>query len=303
MGTFGDISVVIPSYNGRQHLVRCLRTMQEHLPDAEVVVVDGGSADGSFEMVASEFPWVVLASCQNHGWAHATNRGMELATKRFLLLLNSDAFPTTAAVEALRERLRSDEAVAAAAPLLRNEDGTRQSVFGTWYWPNWWAIAHPTPVPVVSAACMMTTRELVERVGAFDETFFLYNEELDWCRRARSDGFRVELLPIEVTHVGGGSTVRSPLLQLESWRGFVYLSSKHWPSWVTTCLRETMRLHGLVLKRVDPRADYRSMWARLESIMSREAYAESPFDLSGRGVPHPFWARVTSTEARAWGAE
>jgi hypothetical protein len=156
---------------------------------------------------------------------------------------------------------------------------------------------------VISAACMMTTRDLFERVGAFDESFFLYNEELDWCRRARSGGFRVELLPTECTHVGGGSTTRSPLLQLESWRGFVYLSSKHWPSWVTACLREGMRGYGSVLKRVDPRADYRPMWARLESIMIREAYRESPFDLSGRGVPHHSESRHAYPAERAWGAE
>jgi len=285
MMTFGDISVVVPSYNARRHLVRCLETLREHLPDAEVVVVDGMSVDGSAEMVAREHPWVTLLRCSNHGWAHATNRGVELTTRPFLLFLNSDAFPTANAIDAMRARLRARTEVAAVAPMLENEDGSRQALFGLWYWPTWREITRITSVPLLSAACLMTTRAHFERIGAFDEGFFLYNEELDWCRRARRAGYLLEILPRSVTHIGGGSTVANPLLQLESQRGFVYLSTKHFPGWVTTCLREAMRVQGSVLKRVDPRPEYRSMWTQLESIMSREAYRESPFDLSGRGVP------------------
>jgi N-acetylglucosaminyl-diphospho-decaprenol L-rhamnosyltransferase len=285
MTSFRDVSVIVPSYNARRHLARCLRALRDGLPDIEVVVVDGKSADGSAEMVAREHPEVTLLTCSNHGWAHATNRGVEVTTRQFLLFLNSDAFATASAVDVMRARLQEDAEVAAVAPMLENEDGSRQAVFGLWYWPTWRPITRVTPVPLLSAACMMTTRAHFERIGAFDEVFFLYNEEMDWCRRARHAGYRLELVPRSVTHVGGGSTTKSPLLQLESQRGFVYLSSKHFPSWVTTCLREAMRMEGALLKRVDPRPEYRSMWSRLESLMTRAAYDESPFDLSGRGVP------------------
>jgi len=284
MTSFPDLSVIIPSYNARHHLARCLAGVTE-LPGAEVIVIDGASTDGSAAMVKQDYPSVILHSCQNHGWAYATNRGVELATRRYFLLLNSDAYPTEEALLAMRERLQVRADLAAVAPMLLNVDGSRQALFGLWYWPTWREITKPTAVPVVSAACMMTTREHLARVGAFDEAFFLYNEELDWCRRARHAGLTIEILPRSVVHVGGGSTMKNPLLTLESWRGFVYLSEKHWPEWTTSCLREGMRVLGSIFKRVDPRPGYRPMWSQLESIMKRRAYRESPFELSGRGVP------------------
>src|SRR6187399_3501312 len=87
---FADVSIVVPSYNARHHLERCLDTLREHAPGAEVIVVDGESADGSAEMVANKYPWVSLLTCANHGWGHATNRGVAIAKRQFLLLLNSD---------------------------------------------------------------------------------------------------------------------------------------------------------------------------------------------------------------------
>lgn len=286
MTSFADLSVIIPSYNARHHLNRCLAMIREELPGAEVIVIDGDSADDSAGMVRREHPHVILRACRNHGWAYATNRGVELSTRRFFLFLNSDAYPTRHAVRAMRDRLLRRSDLAAVGPMLLNEDGTRQSLFGFWYWPTWRDITQPTEVPVLSAACMMTTRERFEQVGAFDESFFLYNEELDWCRRAHQSGFGLEMLPSTVVHVGGGSTTKNPLLTLESWRGFVYLSEKHWPAWTTTVLREAMRVQGFIFKRVDPRPSYRSMWSQMESMMKRGAYHESPFDVSGRGVPN-----------------
>jgi GT2 family glycosyltransferase len=284
--SFTDLSIIIPSYNARHHLTRCLSGVRRDLPGAEVIVVDGASSDESAAMVARDFPEVRLHAGPNHGWAYATNRGVELSTRRFLLFLNSDAYPTRDAVLLMLERLEQKSQVAAVAPMLLNEDLTRQALFGWWYWPTWREITEPTVAPVLSAACLMTTRERFERVGAFDETFFLYNEELDWCRRAQNAGLELEILPVSVVHVGGGSTTKGPLLTLEGWRGFVYLSDKHWPRWVTGGLRQAMRLQGFVFKFFDPRPGYRAMWSELESIMKQRAYTRSPFEVSGRGVPN-----------------
>jgi GT2 family glycosyltransferase len=286
MTSFSDLSIIIPSYNARHHLTRCLTAVRDALPGAEVIVIDGASSDDSATMVAKEHPEVRLHIERNHGWAYATNRGVELSTRRFLLFLNSDAYPTRDAVMLMLERLEQRRDVGAVAPMLRNEDGTRQALFGFWYWPTWRDIKKPTLAPVLSAACLMTSRERFEQVGAFDEAFFLYNEEFDWCRRAHKAGLGLEILPASVVHVGGGSTTKGPLLTLEGWRGFVYLSAKHWPRWVTRLLSQAMRLQGLVFKHVDPRPGYRSMWSQLESIMKHQEYTRSPFDVSGRGVPN-----------------
>jgi len=278
------LSIVIPSYNARALLRRTLRTIAVAAPEAEVLVVDGASHDGSPEMVAAEFPDVRLLRFPNHGFGHATNRGLEAATGEYLLLCNSDLFVSRSALETMLARLASDRLLAGVGPVLLNEDGTRQHVFGAFYWPNWFPIRTPARVPLISGACLMTRRDVLEAIGALDENFFLYNEEWDWCARALRAGYHLELVPEEVVHVGSGSTSPSPDLRLEAQRGFLYLAQKHAPSVVLQALRRAMQFEGFSYKRMDPRPRHRAMWAKLESLSQREAYLESPFPLSGRGA-------------------
>jgi GT2 family glycosyltransferase len=283
MSELRALSIVIPSYNARALLRRTLRTLEVAAPEAEVIVVDGSSADGSAAMVAEEFPEVRLVSQPNHGFAHATNRGIERASRPFILLLNSDLFVTRAALEAMHSRLAADARLAAVSPKLVNEDGSKQAVFGAFYWPNWVDVQRASRVWLLSGACLMTRRDVIERVGALDESFFLYNEEYDWCARCRRAGYHLELVPESVVHVGGGSTSRSPALALEEQRGFLYFAQKHAPPAVAEGLRVAMHIEGFCFGRIDPRPEHRAMWAQLESLTRRSAFRESPFPLSGRG--------------------
>lgn len=286
-----EVAIVVPSYNGRHLLEQTLRTVERVLAEgprleAEVVVIDGRSSDGSLEMVEQQFPWVRAVSCPNHGFGHATNRGIERTTAPHVLFLNSDLFLTRAALDAMRARLEADPRLAAVQPALQNPDGTRQKVFGAFgviYSPNWKTVREPSRVPIVSFACAMIRRDVLRRIGALDENFFLYNEEYDWCVRAQRAGYRLEVLPERVVHVGQGSTSPSPALVLEAQRGFLYFAQKHGPRFVLEGLRLAMQFEGFCKQRIDPRPEYREMWAKLERITVREAYLESPFPLSGRG--------------------
>jgi N-acetylglucosaminyl-diphospho-decaprenol L-rhamnosyltransferase len=283
MTELAAVSIVIPSYNTRDLLARTLRTLRGVAPEAEVIVVDGASADGSADMVESDFPSVILVRQSNHGFAHATNRGIERASRPFVLLMNSDLFATREALLSMHARLAADARLGAVAPRLVNEDGSRQSVFGAFYWPNWIEVKKASRVWLLAGACLMTRRDVIERVGALDESFFLYNEEYDWCVRCRDAGYHLELVPEPVVHVGGGSTGRNPDLTLEAQRGFLYVASKHAPSFVVETLRRAMLVEGFCGSRIDPRPGHRSMWSRLESLTLRAAYLESPFPVSGRG--------------------
>ncbi len=283
MSQLRALSIVIPSYNARPLLARTLRTLATAAPEAEVIVVDGESSDGSADMVRADFPSVTLVRQRNHGFAHATNRGIERASRPYVLFLNSDLFVTREALLSMQGRLAADARLAAVSPRLVNEDGSIQEVFGPFYWPNWVDVRKASRVWVLPGACVMTRREVIERVGALDETFFLYNEEYDWCARCRAAGYHLELVPERVVHVGGGSTARNPTLTLEEQRGFLYLASKHAPPIVAETVRGLMFVESYVAGRIDPRPAHRSMWAQLESVMRREAFRESPFPLSGRG--------------------
>jgi GT2 family glycosyltransferase len=281
-----SLSIIIPSYNGKAVLEKCLGILAEIARDAEVIVVDGGSQDGSPELVETQFAWAKLMRVPNHGWAHATNRGFVAAKGEILITMNSDLFATRAALEMMVSRLQANPGLGGVAPVLNNLDGSRQRFFSI-FWPaNWSNIRTPTRTNLLPGACMAVTRKALERVGLFDENFFFYNEEFDWCWRAAKAGFGLELIPERVIHVEGGSTNDNPNFQIEAQRGALYLIEKHFPPPIMAALRSLSELICWLASDLDPRVNYRPAWAAVHGIVKRKTYLESPFPLSGRGEVH-----------------
>jgi N-acetylglucosaminyl-diphospho-decaprenol L-rhamnosyltransferase len=295
-----DLSIVVPVFNGRRVLERALLAFEVAAWDAEVIVVDGGSTDGALEYAVSfarDHPWLRVLEVRNHGWAHATNRGFALALRPLLMSLNSDAFVNRSVLLAMASRLRQtgregrgqssiDPAirVAAVGPSLRNLDGSKQRAFTALYWPNWVAIRKVVNVPVLHGAALMTSRAVLEQIGGFDEVFFLYNEELDWCARARRAGYRLELVPEAMFHVGGGSTgQRDALIELEEHRGFLRFLEKNHGGWPLSIARMLVWFRARLGTLTDSRPEYRLIWRQLEELVRSQNFVVSPFALSGRG--------------------
>jgi GT2 family glycosyltransferase len=278
-----SLSIIIPSYNGKAVLEKCLGILAEIARDAEVIVVDGGSSDGSPELVEKHFAWAQLLRVSNHGWAHATNRGFAIAKGEILITMNSDLFATRAALEMMVSRLQANPGLGGVAPVLNHPDGRRQRFFSI-FWPaNWSAVHTPIRTNLLPGACMAVTRKALERVGLFDENFFFYNEEFDWCWRAAKAGFGLELIPERVIHVEGGSTNDNPNFQIEAQRGALYLIDKHFSKFWSEAFRAWGELFCWLASDLDPRINYRPAWTTVHSITKRRAYLESPFPLSGRG--------------------
>jgi len=226
-----SISIVIVSFNAREHLERCLAAVAGGAH--EVVVVDNASADGSPALVRGRFPSVRLVELEeNRGFGAANNAGMEAASCDLFLLLNSDAWPVGDAIERLAAFADARPRAGIVGPRLRNPDGSLQpSVRG---WPTTWRLAteylflrrlgrrtralnafygagfdHESErdVEVVKGAVMLVTRDAFEAVGGFDPDYFMYGEEMDLCYRVHRAGFEVVFDPDpEFVHVGGVST-------------------------------------------------------------------------------------------------
>ncbi|MCI0399258.1 MAG: glycosyltransferase family 2 protein [Chloroflexi bacterium] len=233
-GARPELSIIIVSWNVRELLRACLRSVEAGRGglEVEVIVVDGGSTDGSPEMVQSEFPWVrLMARPENVGFPRGNNIGLREAGGRYLLLLNPDTEIMGDALITLCRFLEENPDVGLVGPQLVNPDGTAQSsrrrfptlataVFeSTWLQP--WApagllrryYAQDLPdeatadVDWLMGACLMVRREVVEQVGLMDEAYFMYSEELDWCRRIKMAGWRVVYRPAaRVLHHQGKSS-------------------------------------------------------------------------------------------------
>lgn len=228
------VAVVVVSWNSRDDIPTCLRSLAAVSLPLEVVVVDNASADGSAEAARAAAPQAtVLDAGDNLGFARASNRGWRATRAPYVLFLNPDARVAPGAVEALRHVLETRPEVGIVGPLTRNADGTPQVSFGPDLTPlaEWrqrrrvravrardpramaWlesATASEMEPAWVSGSCLLVRRRLLETLGGFDEAFFLYEEDVDLCLRARKAGSRVVFTPrAEATHGLGRSMERA----------------------------------------------------------------------------------------------
>ncbi len=199
----------------------------------DVTVVDNASGDGSAEMVTAEFPWArLIRNYRNAGFGAAHNQAMRGAAGRYLLVLNSDAIPVPGALRTVVDFLDAHPSVAVAGPRLRYPDGTVQpsrrrfptlatlfvestqlqrvssdnAVLRHYYVADR-SDDEPQEVDWLVGACLCVRAAAVSEVGLFDERFFMYSEELDWCRRFRAAGWSIAYVPsAEVLHLEGASS-------------------------------------------------------------------------------------------------
>ena len=226
----------------------------------EVVVLDNASSDGSADMVAQRFPEVrLLRGDVNVGFARGYNRAAAATTGRYLLLLNPDTITRPGAPEALVRFLDSHPRVGAVGPRLLNRDGSLQfscrrfprpiaavfrntplgKLFPRNRFPREYLMtdcdhARESSVDWISGAAMCVRREVWEDVGGFDEGFFMYAEDMDWCWHARRAGWDIRYLPsAEIVHCIGRSSDQAPLRMVWQFhRSMARFYRKHYaPTW------------------------------------------------------------------------
>ncbi|MCS7069790.1 MAG: glycosyltransferase family 2 protein [Meiothermus sp.] len=233
-----DFSIIVISHNTLGILDECLKRIEAHYPEAETLVVDTASTDGSPDWVEQNHPNVRLLRVPNRGYAFAVNRGLEAATRPYVVEMNSDVYLNAGDLEVLQQALQAHPGAALAGPALQTPAGRLQS-HGPLYAPNYWNLRKPRAVRWVSGALIMTRKGALEEIGGMDERFFFYNEDLEWCTRARRKGWQVLLVPRRVLHLGGSSTPQDPRFLAEGYRGGLLFSRDYYPA-----------LHGLHQKAV-----------------------------------------------------
>ena len=273
-----DLSIIIVSWNVRELLQRCLASLTRGstatdeglftLPGGhtfDVWVVDNASIDGSADVVRAGFPGArLLVNDRNPGFAAANNRAIARSAGRYVLLLNPDTEVVDEALTALLRYMDAHPEVGVAGPQLRFPDGRLQSsrrrfptpltgflestLLQQWFPRNRWlgryymqdkADDATTEVDWLMGAALMVRRAAIEQAGLLDEGYFMYSEEMEWCRRIKAHGWRAVYLPAAtiIHHEGRSSeqvvAARHIYFQTSKLR---YYAQVHGPLW-TLALR------------------------------------------------------------------
>lgn len=229
-----DLSVIIVNWNVSDLLKRCLWSIFQNTDGItfEVFVVDNASADDSVEMVRTEFPQVhLIANRENAGFARANNQGLERAVGAVVLLLNPDTEMVGNTLGALVRVAKEHESAGVIGGQFFNPDGTLQPSVRRFpklldhlmillklhhLFPGARALARylatdldpsaPQTVEQVSGTFMGITRAATKIVGVLDERFFIWYEDVDYCKRVRAAGLTVLYTPeIKIINHGGKS--------------------------------------------------------------------------------------------------
>ncbi len=270
-------AVIVVNWNAREDLRVCLNSLfadpKPRVP-YEVWVVDNASADGSAAMVAAEFPQVHLsANAENLGFSKANNQAIAGTDSRYVFLLNSDAAIHPGALDALLAYADSHPGAAILGPKVLNPDGTlqfscrrfpslgagffRNTYLGRLFPNNSFARdylmtnfdhASDTPVDWVSGCAMLLRRTAIEQIGALDERFYMYCEDVDICQRAWDAKMEVVYVPASVvTHaIGRSSDKNADTMIREFHRSWYEYDLKRHPK--SSALRRAAVYSGLWLR-------------------------------------------------------
>jgi hypothetical protein len=236
--TTPEISVVIVSWNACRFLEECLESLSRPITrSCEVIVVDNSSTDGSPEMVAAKFPSVTLIrSGGNLGFSKGNNLGIKHSRGKFIALVNSDVNVLPGCLDQLAAFLDGHPDAGMVGPRIMYGDRRQQS--SCRHFPGLWNnvcdalylnrlfprieffsgeqmfyFSHDRTceVEVLVGCFILARRESVNQFGLLDEDFWMYGEDLDWCRRCWKAGWKVMFYPgAEAIHYCGGSSANDP---------------------------------------------------------------------------------------------
>lgn len=262
-----DLSVIIVSYNTCRLTLDCLRSVfeSETVYSYEVIVVDNASRDDSVAAIREQFPQVrLLENKDNTGFARANNQAMNIATGRYVLLLNSDTIVQPDTLQTMVAYMDEHPDLGASGCKVILPDGSLDKACrrgfptpsASFYYAFGFSKLFPDkprfnqyqlgyldpnktyPIDCLVGAFMLVRQETIRQVGGLDETFFMYGEDVDWCYRIKQGGWGIHYHPATtIVHYKGASSRRKPVkIIYEFHRAMWVFHRKHYKrkySWLT----------------------------------------------------------------------
>jgi GT2 family glycosyltransferase len=234
------LSIVIVTWNAKKFVDECLESLRTYSQraDVETFVVDNASTDGTPELVSACYPEVTLIrNPDNSGFARGNNIGIARSSGKFVALINSDVRVLPGCIDKMIAYMESQPRVGLLGPRMLGASGQagrsymraptlwryfcramaldyvfpNSQAFGGYMMP-YFKRDRIAEVDVLNGWFWMTRREALDQVGLLDEAFFMYGEDIDWCKRFRDAGWGVVYFPeAESIHYGGASSSKAPL--------------------------------------------------------------------------------------------
>lgn len=251
-----ELSIIVSNYRNPQLLKVCLDSIIKCSEGIsyELIVADSATQEDTEMLMRENFPSVKFFPFRdNVGFQAIVKRGIEESSGRYLLILNGDIIVTENSIQEMLEFIKSDSSIGMVGPKLLNFNGTPQSSCFRFYKPwtivyrrtmlgklpfakkhlDWFLMndydhADPKEVDWLMGSSLLITREALEKVGLMDPRYFMYMEDVDWCRRFWENGFKVLYFPkAQMHHYHGkgsakGGVIRSLLFNKMTW---IHISS------------------------------------------------------------------------------
>lgn len=271
-----EVSVIIVTWNAASYIATCLESLMDDLKSIyhEIVLVDNASSDGTAELVQERFPRITLIkNSQNVGFARACNQALLAKPADYVLFLNPDTKVLPGAVGTLIEFMKNHPRTGAVGPTLLNPDGSSQltgnaapslknlfyeiffldrvfpksRIFGR-HKMSYLDRTDSLEVDWTMGACLMMRKSALDKVGAYDENFFLYFEETDLCLRLKKAGYQIYVAPqARVIHFGGGGPAHYTAKKIiEYHKSLSYFSRKYFTPRQTAGLRVLIFLRTVI---------------------------------------------------------
>jgi GT2 family glycosyltransferase len=271
------VSIIIVSWNARDYLMQCLNSISTETCrfPFEIIVVDNASTDGLPDWVERQFPQVrLIRNTENLGFAKANNLGIAQGRGRYLALINSDVKVLPDCITWLVDYCEQHPKVGMVGPRVIGGDEKLQRScrgfpglwnmlcralaldsffpkcrFFTGYSLRYWPQDDERSVDILTGCFWLVRKEALSSVGLLDESFFMYGEDMDWCRRFWKQGWPVIFVPAaEAIHYGGGSSANAPVrFYIEMQRADLQYWKKHHSRPAVVCYYLISCLH-LILR-------------------------------------------------------
>jgi hypothetical protein len=252
-------SFIVINFKTKEITAVCLDSIIKNCPrgEFEIILVDNYSSDGSLEYLRDKFGASVnlIAAGGNLGFGKANNLGAKAAKGDYLFFLNSDTILKENILSAMAESFASDASVGFVGSKLMLPDGRQQRrAYGRF--PDCFNFIQAKFEPSVdkiqwvSGAALAIRKDVFEKIGGFDENFFMYFEDVDLCFMAAELGFKTVLSPASITHLGGQSPLLDKSRKIFYYQSQDYFFRKHY-GLTGLCFMRFLRFFYLQIKKLN----------------------------------------------------